>query len=295
MAQGAGPAVNPVDKLLLGWVGFLTLMVGLRADSVLVAGALLSAHALFILLLFLFTRLRPTDRIGRLLHDIYPLVLLGAFYTELGILSHAFGYAEVLAHDGIVQGWEAALFGGQPSFDWIRAQPSVFWSGLLHLAYLSYYPIIYVPPLLLLAAARPEDARTVIFATMTAFVICYVVFATFPVAGPNYAFVHPTGAVREVWSARVVYGLLNAGSAMGTAFPSSHVAATMAAVGALWLVWRPSFWVVLVPAVLLAISTVYCQMHYAVDAAAGLAVAGIAGAITRRTRVARPAPDTRHS
>ena len=276
----------PIDKLLLGWVGLLTLMVGLRADSVLVAGSLLTAHALFVVLIVLFTRLRPQDRIGQFLHDVYPLVMLGAFYTELGILSHAFGFAEVLAHDHLVQGWEAVLFGGQPSFDWIRAQPSVFWSGLLHLAYLSYYPIIYAPPLLLLAIGRREDARTVIFATMAAFVICYVVFATFPVAGPNYAFAHPTGPAREVWSARIVYGILDAGSAMGTAFPSSHVAATMAAVGALWLLWRPAFWVVLVPAVLLAISTVYCQMHYVLDATAGLVVAGFAVAVTRLTRAA---------
>jgi membrane-associated phospholipid phosphatase len=280
--------VNPVDKLLLGWVGFLTGVLAVRAEPAGVTGWLLVAHGLFGLLILLFTRLRPEHRVGMVIHDVYPLVLLGAFYTELGVLAEARGYAAVIGHDRIVQGWEAAVFAGQPAYEWIRARPSVFWSGLLHLAYLGYYPIIYVPPLLLLIAGRRHGARNLILATMTAFILCYVVFATFPVAGPNYVFEHPTGPVRDVWSARIVYGILDAGSAIGTAFPSSHVAATMAAVGALWTEWKPVFWIVLIPAMLLVVSTVYCQMHYVADATAGLGVAVIAVAATRILR--RPVP-----
>ncbi len=264
--------MNLVDKLLLGWIGFITVVVVLRIGMDPITGWLLLAHGLFVLLIVLFTHLRPGQTIGAAVHDLYPLILLGGFYTELGILGEAFGFHAVLANDYVVQAWEAAVFGGQPSYDWIRNQPSVFWSGLLHTAYLSYYPIIYVPPVLLVLAGRRSAARHVLFATMTAFVLCYVVFALYPVAGPNYAFDHPTGPVRDVWSARIVYGILDAGSAMGTAFPSSHVAATMAATAALWSEWRAAFWVVLVPALLLAVSTVYCQMHYVMDASAGLAV-----------------------
>jgi membrane-associated phospholipid phosphatase len=278
--------VNLVDKLLLGWIGFITVVVVLRIGPDPVTGWLVLAHGLFVLLIVLFTRLRPGRTIGNAVHDLYPLLLLGGFYTELGILAEVFGFEAVLAHDSIIQAWEAAVFAGQPSYDWIRTQPSVFWSGLLHTAYLSYYPIIYVPPVLLVLAGRRSAARQVLLATMTAFVLCYVVFALFPVAGPNYAFDHPTGPVRDVWSARIVYTILDAGSAMGTAFPSSHVAATMAATAALWTEWRAAFWVVLVPAVLLAVSTVYCQMHYVMDATAGLAVAATTVAVITAARKA---------
>ena len=134
---------------------------------------------------------------------------------------------------------------------------------------------------------KRQGARNVILATMAAFMLCYVVFALFPVAGPNYAFAHPTGPVREVWSAQLVYGILSAGSAIGTAFPSSHVAATVAAVLALRDESAPLVSVTLVPAILLVVSTVYCQMHYAVDVLAGLLVAAVAVAGTRPLR-ARP-------
>ena len=100
------------------------------------------------------------------------------------------------------------------------------------------------------------------------------------------AFDHPTGVVREVWSARFVYWLLGQGSAFGTAFPSSHVAATVAATIALWYQWRRMALVVIVPTVLLIVATVYCQMHYAVDAGSGLLV-GIGGGVVGSRAVGR--------
>ncbi len=280
--------MRPVDKLLAVWIGFVTLLIVGRAGVGQPTWWLVGAHVLFVLLLVLFTRIEVRHRFGRALHDIYPLLLLGALYTELGLLSIDHGVGDVLQHDLIVQGWEERLFGAQVSYTWIRTGPSVFWSGLLHFAYFLYYPIIYLSPATLMLTGRRQGARNVILATMAAFVLCYIVFALFPVAGPNYAFAHPTGPVREVWSARIVYGILDAGSAIGTAFPSSHVAATVAAVVALRDESTPLFVVTLVPATLLVVSTVYCQMHYAVDVLAGLAVAAIAVAATRPFRIRRP-------
>jgi membrane-associated phospholipid phosphatase len=274
-------ALRPVDKLLAGYVGFLTVVIAARGGVGPPTWWLLGAHALFAVLLALFARLRPGDRIGQVLHDLYPLILLGGLYTELGLVSLDFGVGRLLEHDQVVQGWEEALFGLQISYEWIRRSPSVFWSGLLHFAYFTYYPIIYLTPIALLVAGRRRGAQDVVLATMIAFVACYVVFVFYPVGGPNYAFAHPTGPVREVWSARLVYGVLSLGSAIGTAFPSSHVAATVAVVATTWSASRRLFAVTLVPAVLLVVATVYCQMHYGVDALAGLAVAGAATATVR--------------
>jgi membrane-associated phospholipid phosphatase len=154
-----------------------------------------------------------------------------------------------------------------------------------------YYPIVLAGPLLLLLKRKAVQAQNVLFTTILAFVVCYVIFALYPVAGPNYTFEHPTGPVREVWSARLVYGLLGTGSSFGTAFPSSHVAATVAANIALWREWRVLAVTIVVPTVLLVVGTVYCQMHYGVDAVAGLLIgiaAGWVGAV-----VARKQADTR--
>lgn len=277
--------LNPVDKLIGIYLAFVSVMAVVRlGPSDTVFWWVLLAQALTFVLLYLFTRVGPNDRAGAVLHDLYPLLLIPALYTELAFLNIGLGIDTVFGHDLIVQGWEESLFGQQISYTWIRSHPSVFWSGLLHLAYVSYYPIVYLGPILLVARGRSQSARQVLFATMLAYLICYSVFILFPVAGPNWVFDNPTGPVREVWSARLVYSLLGTGSSVGTAFPSSHVAATFAAVFANWREWRTLALVFVVPASFMAVATVYCQMHYGIDALLGLVLAVAVTLVARRVR-----------
>jgi membrane-associated phospholipid phosphatase len=265
--------MRPVDRLVAAYLAFTTILILIRWEfSSPENSLLLVMHALVAGLIFLFTKVGDKDSLGLFLHDVYPLLLLPTLYTELGVLTMQRDLSGTFDRDAVIQGWEATVFGGQLSYNWIRNSPSVFWSGVLHLAYMLFYPIVLAGPALLLMRRKALNARNVLFTTILAFVVCYVVFALYPVAGPNYTFEHPTGPVRDVWSARLVYGLLGTGSSFGTAFPSSHVAATIAANIALWREWRTLAFIVLLPTVLLIIGTVYCQMHYGLDAAAGLCI-----------------------
>lgn len=265
--------MRPVDKLFAVYFAFVTVVVIVRGGPDDAGdGWLLLAHALFGVLVFLFSRLRSTQPVGQFLWDFYPLLLIPGLYTEIGVLSEQLGRPAILAHDAVVQAWELAIFGSQVSYEWIRQAPSVFWSGVLHLAYFTYYPIVFLGPFLLLIRGERARGRAVLFTISLTFVICYVVFILYPVAGPNWVWEHPSGPVRDVWSARLVYAILAGGSSIGAAFPSSHVAATMAATLALWHQWRRLGALFIVPAILLVVATVYCQMHYAIDAATGLLV-----------------------
>jgi len=67
---------------------------------------------------------------------------------------------------------------------------------------------------------------------------------------------------------------LSTGSSYGAAFPSSHVAAAVVALGTTWSGSPGAGRILLLPVILLVVAVVYCQMHYAVDAVAGLVVAG---------------------
>ena len=233
----------------------------------------LLAHALFFVLLWLFTKLAPSDTVGQFFHDFYPIILLLAFYGAIGVITMRLEAADIYARDAVVQKWELAIFGSQISYEWIRRAPSVFWSGLFHLAYLGYFPILVAGPLALWLRGNRHGARRTVLYTMMAFVPCYLIFVMFPVAGPNWIFPEPTGAVRDVWSAQIVYDVLE-GSSFGAAFPSSHVAATGAVVMATLYERRGLGLALLGPAFLLVIGTVYCQMHYGVDVLAGLLVLG---------------------
>jgi membrane-associated phospholipid phosphatase len=90
------------------------------------------------------------------------------------------------------------------------------------------------------------------------------------VAGPYYVFPRPAAWFVANPAARLVYDTLAEGSSYGAAFPSSHVAASVAAALAAIIGSRRLGAALLVPTILLTIGVVYCQMHYAVDAIAGL-------------------------
>lgn len=270
-------ALTLTDYVLLAYNLFLAVVILIRGPFMAGRGWLLLAVALFGALLFLFRRAPAASRFGRAVHTFYPLVLFGALYTALGVLNEGLAPTRIPVNDATIQGWERALFGGQPSYELIRQYPSVFLSGLLHLAYFSYYPTIILPPPILALRGDWDGARRVVAASITAYILCFVVFTLFPVAGPNWVWEHPGGPVREVWSARLVYALLEGGSSVGTAFPSSHVAATFATVIAAWRAWPLLGRVTVVPFLLLTIAVVYCQMHYAVDALVGLVFGAVAG------------------
>ena len=284
--------LTATDRLLAIYLAFVTVLLIPRGMLSPATGWwLLTMNVLFGVMLVLFTRIRPEDRVGRTLHTLYPLLLLIPFYWQIGVIGLAHGTDRALAHDTVVQRWEQLIFGGQVSYAWIRRYPSTFWSGVLHLAYFAYYAVIVLGPVLLVARRRPQAAQQVLFAMMVAFVLCYVTFLVYPVAGPYFAFPRPEGEVREVWSARLVYWVLAGGSSFGTAFPSSHVAATVATTSAIWRQWRPLGAWFLLPTILLTVGTVYCQMHYGVDAASGVVVGLLAAWLAGRFEMLRSAEE----
>jgi membrane-associated phospholipid phosphatase len=110
---------------------------------------------------------------------------------------------------------------------------------------------------------------------MTTFYLCWTAFLAFPVAGPRLLFAPAENAATAVPLAVLTRRLLEGASAWGTAFPSSHVAAAVVAAAGAWRGWRPLGALLAPTALLLSLATVYCQLHYAVDAlAAAVLIAG---------------------
>jgi hypothetical protein len=192
--------------------------------------------------------------------------LLPRVYGLVGDLNHAPG---TVIRDATIQRWEAALFGGQPSYQWWQTHPSGLWSTILHGAYFSFYAILLAPTSYFVARGKSGDARRATFWIFTAMTVSYVCFVLFPVAGPYFEFPRPTGPQVENAMARLVYATLAAGSAYGAAFPSSHVAAAWASTAAAWAGSRRLAMWLAIPTALLTVGVVYTQMHYAIDAVAG--------------------------
>lgn len=270
--------LRPVDLLLGGYLVVVSLVALARAPGQPGCWWLLVAHALFGVLLYLVTRpgLGP---VGRTVREIYPLLLLVGLYSELDVLN---GPGAIQLYDATVQQWEVAIFGTQLSMEWWRSLPSRFWSAVMHASYLSYYLIVVAPAFYFVWRRDLPALRHFVLVVMTTFVACYLVFIFFPVAGPYYVFPRPDAWFTDNVFARMVYNTLATGSSYGAAFPSSHVAATIAAALSYARGSKGLAWALALPTLLLTVAVVYCQMHYGVDAVAGLLVGALVAAGVRR-------------
>lgn len=271
-ALAATPHSRPVDLLA---AAYLAASGGIAALSMTATGwKIAGLHVVALGLVHLLGRIPvPAHRFGAFLRIAWPVAVTPLLYLELATLNQLLfpGY-----FDAAVQAWEQALFGVQLSIvmsDWYDA---LWFSETLHLGYISYYLVVPIALIGGLYLGGEDGLERVAFTTALAFFICYLCFAVFPVAGPRYEFARIVGPQTDGRVFGLVHSILESGSAKGTAFPSSHVAATVSAWLAAGQVNRRLGWILAPLAVSLTIGTVYGRFHYGIDAAAGLIVALLA-------------------
>ncbi len=259
-------------RLLTLYVAFTTLPVlngALKQGSWL--AALLHVVALALVLLALHPAAPAAIRLWT------PLALGPWLYVELRWIIAGVGRAHV---DSMIIRWDDALGAHSPWHIVASPTDSVVASELLHLCYLSYYALVYVPAALFwLRGQRAAFAETTL-ALMVVYGLCFVTYIAFPVDGPRFLLgpaAAPDGPIR-----RIVLGVLEAGSSRGTAFPSAHVAASLVASWYALRYQRPVGVVALVLTIGLAFGAVYGGYHYAVDIVAGIAYAGLALLLVRQ-------------
>lgn len=204
------------------------------------------------------------------LRDWLPLLLGPFLYIELRWLIAGVGRPHA---DALVQGWEHALFPANAAATWASALPVRWISEALHFAYASYYLLVYVPPALLYLRGRRDAYAVTLLALAVVYGVCFLTYVVFPVDGPRFLAgpaAAPDGPIRSF-----VVRLLQAGSSRGTAFPSSHVAASVVASLAALRYQRRVGIVVAMLTAGLAVGAVYGGYHYLVDVLVG-AIVGVA-------------------
>ncbi|MDH3297260.1 MAG: phosphatase PAP2 family protein [Gemmatimonadota bacterium] len=287
-ALAATPHARPVDLLAASYLAATGLIAGLSLSStgLMIAGL----HVVALVLVHALGRVSvPVNRPLAFLRLVWPVAITPLLYLELATLNQLLfpGY-----FDATVQAWEQALFGSQLSIVMSGWYDALWFSEMLHFGYVSYY--VVVPAALIggFSLGGEDGLERVAFTTALAFFLCYLCFAVFPVAGPRYEFARIVGPQTDGAVFGLVHSILESGSSKGTAFPSSHVAATVSAWLAAGLVDRRLMWILAPFAVSLTMGTVYGRFHYGIDTAVGLGVAMLAVAWTprlmARLRPARP-------
>lgn len=208
-------------------------------------------------------------RVMRVMGDWYGLALIPALYAELAVLNVAVFNGRYF--DSLVLGWEQVLFGGQPSRDLAQTLPFLPLSELLHFSYISYYLIIYGPPIYLYLRGRRAAHQQLVFTLLLTFFAHYIFFIYFPVQGPRYVFPAPGGDISRGFFYNLAHRILEVGSSQGAAFPSSHVGVSFAQAALAFSLLPRGAPVVLLFSTGLAVGAVYGGFHYAIDVLCGLA------------------------
>ena len=234
------------------------------------AALLAALHLAAATLPWLF-RQAPPRRATLLLRDLYPLLLVPALWSETDLLHRA---QAAPLHDAAVRALDLRLFGEHWNLVWMPALPVRWLSEFMQAVYFGYYLAVFGAPLLMLLAGRRDGARELIQRLTLTAIACCLVYVSFPVAGPALTLPHYSGPLADGFFYRLNHAAHAAGDAVGTAFPSSHVAYSVTLAIAAWHCcprWAAALLAVEAAGICLAV--IYTQNHYPSDAVAGLAVA----------------------
>ena len=197
--------------------------------------------------------------------------------------------------DHVFAQWEQNLFGCQPSLLFSQVVPYGWFSELMCMGYVSYFPLI-VTVTLYYFFKRYKEFQLATFVILVSFFVYYFIFILLPVTGPQFYYLaagtdkiaagifphlgdwfltHSERMAAPGWKEGFFYHLLDiahdAGERPTAAFPSSHVGVTTVLM-MLALRTRSSRLIfgMLPFYLLMCLSTVYIYAHYAIDAIAGL-------------------------
>lgn len=198
--------------------------------------------------------------------------------------------------DHVFASWEQTLFGCQPALLFSQKVSWGWFSELMCMGYVSYFPLMAVL-LLYYFVKRYEEFGKAAFVILASFFAYYVIYILLPVTGPqfyylaagtdkiaagvfpdlgNWFLTHYERMATPGWSDGIFHQVLNlahdAGERPTAAFPSSHVGITTIVV--LLALHTRSRWLtgfILPFYILMCFATVYIYAHYAIDVLAGLA------------------------
>jgi membrane-associated phospholipid phosphatase len=198
----------------------------------------------------------------------YPFLLWGLAWSEVGWL---YRLKLPVTWDDPIQTLDLLATGTHLNLKLAGWLPWPWLSELMHGLYLSYYLLI-LGPVVYLVWRRRDQLEGHTANLMGTYLACFSVYLVLPVLGPR-GFGNEVAISRGVF-AGVMEAFFAAGDSLGTAFPSSHCAASLAAaLSARAFLGPKTSGVLLVWALMIAVATVYTNNHYAIDGITGLGLA----------------------
>jgi membrane-associated phospholipid phosphatase len=209
----------------------------------------------------------------------YPHLFFLFCFEELAYLVHlvnpGWQDAKLIAFDH----W---MFGVHPSV-WLEQFATPLRNDLFQLAYLTYFVYLLVLGGILYYRREWHAYWSVMTYSAVGYTVGYLIAAVFPIESPWFA-------MAGIWRGQLDGGPFTAainfiehyGRVRGAAFPSQHVAGSVAALWGAWQHRRWLYWVMLPLVVLMCVSTIWGRYHYVADIFGGILTGTLGYAIGSR-------------
>ncbi len=204
----------------------------------------------------------------------YPVVFLfSIFETFFMILP----YFNTSRYDEVLNNIDFSLFGVYPTV-WIEQFHAPFFTDLLYLLYLFYFPMPLFLLVYLYKKKRFVELDKVVFAYLLTYYVSYIIYFFVPALGPRF-----NETLTELQSIKELNGIFLAVPIRELinflepnkfdAFPSLHTAILTITMLGTYYYHRKLFRIFIPVAAGILISLVYCRYHYVIDMIAGFIIA----------------------
>lgn len=229
------------------------------------------ANFAFIGALLFYIRLadRKSSKILTFFRDCYPFFIFTFVFKEIALVINMLFPFWLESH---LINWDLIIFGTYPTV-WMQQFYRPWLTELMAFSYWSYYILFLFSGFTLYFQKDRSLYFSFVFRLSFTLLTCYFLYLFLVARGPHetLASLHLEREYVFIFD-KLVKSIQDAASISGAAFPSSHVAAV-------WIVliymFRFKKWLglTLLPLILvLTVSVVYLQYHYAVDPIAGILI-----------------------
>jgi membrane-associated phospholipid phosphatase len=214
----------------------------------------------------------------------YPHLFFLFCFEELAYLVHL-----INPHwqDAKLIAFDHSLFGVHPSL-WLEQFATPLRNDLFQFAYLTYFVYLLILGGILYYRREWHAYWSVMTYSAVAYAIGYVIAALFPIESPWFALAGMWhGDLRGGPFTSAISFIEHYGRVHGAAFPSEHVAGSIAALWGSWRHRRWLFWAMLPLVAAMCVSTIWGRYHYVADIFGGI-VTGTLGYVIGSWFMRRP-------
>lgn len=265
--------LRPADAVTVFFIIVFTSMAVLNYESVSSSERLIINYFALLFIQLLLVTLLPEKGFLKVFHDlIFPVVAVLLIFDTMTELVPGVNPKDI---DHLLIRADYILFGAYPTV-WLERFINPFLTGLLQLAYTSYYFLPLILGVTVKLKGKTIEFDNGLFYILLCFYLSYVGYILFPALGPRYVMEHLQSSQLEGFLFERIDGILNSVEGIKRdAFPSGHTAVTLTVIHLAYRYERRLFYIFIPVTVLLLFATVYCRYHYVVDVLAGIGLYAI--------------------